>query len=196
MTALKLSPSIHHRMEALFQQQMWLWGQDIRAPQGNLLKAYGFMYASGAVANALKSDKGHHSSRYAYTMSESAPLQLVLWSFGLALSDGETTLFTERYRLRWRVLSANLPADLSQLKALPSTQALRQVMEPLLWERVYKLWHAWCTTVADYEDWVLQSQGLYWRAQSLSTRPRGIGRKALAEGTVAQAWRSLAQQLE
>lgn len=195
MTALKLAPSIHHRMEALFQQQMWLWGQDIRAPQGNLLKAYGFAYASGAQATALKQDKGHHSSRYTFTVSNAEPFYLFLWSFGLALSDGQQTLFTERHRLSWRVLCTALPAEVSQLKALPSTLTLNQASHHIQKAHLHKLWRSWCALVADYEDWVLSSQGLHWRAQSLSTRPRGIGRKVLVEGTIAQSWRTLALAL-
>ena len=51
-------------LESLFQQQMWLWGQDIRAPQGNLLKAYGFDYRSGKDAELASGSRGHHSSTF------------------------------------------------------------------------------------------------------------------------------------
>ena len=76
-----LAPALRKQMEPLYQQQMWLWGQDIRAPQGNLLKAYGFTYVSGQKSAGPGRSRGHHSSLYTYTDMESVePLTLSLLS--------------------------------------------------------------------------------------------------------------------
>lgn len=186
----------NYALEALFQQQMWLWGQDIRAPQGNLLKAYGFDYRSGKDAELKSKVRGHHSSCYCYDCAkQNTDFEMRLWSFGMALISQDIRVFTERHRLRWQVLSAELPRDFSQLKALPATKPLRHVLSETQRQRFQRVLRQWCVVLAEYEDWVIQTQGLAWRAQTLASRPGSVRRKALRSGPVATQWRALAEQL-
>lgn len=186
----------NYALEALFQQQMWLWGQDIRAPQGNLLKAYGFDYRSGKDAELKSKVRGHHSSCYCYDCAkQNTHFEMRLWSFGLALMAQDIRVFTERHRLRWQVLTTELPRDFSQLKALPSTASLREAFNPGQQERFQHVLRQWCLLLARYEAWVLQTQGLAWRAHALASRPGSISRRALALGSVEKQWLDVVAQI-
>lgn len=183
-------------LESLFQQQMWLWGQDIRAPQGNLLKAYGFDYRSGKDAELASGSRGHHSSCYCYGCEkQNTHFEMRLWSFGLALVTQDIRVFTERHRLRWQVLTTDMPRELSQLKALPSTHSLRDALSEHQQQSFQDVLRQWCLLLARYEAWVLQTQGLAWRAQALASRPGSISRRALASGTVEKQWLDVAAQI-
>lgn len=188
-----LAPALRRHMERLYQQQMWVWGQDIRAPQGNLLKAYGFAYVSGQKAAGVERSSGHHSSLYTYTSTDHIePLSLSLLSFGMGLSYQHLHLFTERYRLRWKQLAHHLPAEFSQLKHLPESHHLTREIDLRTRETAYRALQLGACVIRDYEQWVLQTQGEIWRILSLKKRPERSSTKA---HQMAHAWDHLALQL-
>src|SRR5689334_2275112 len=84
------------RGAALFHQQMWCWGCDIRRPEGNLLLMYGF--------ERERPPEGVHgsSSYFLHTPTERG---IRLWGFGLFFTQqGQGSLFLQRYGFapRWR----------------------------------------------------------------------------------------------
>ncbi|HMP17089.1 MAG TPA: hypothetical protein PKD72_08715, partial [Gemmatales bacterium] len=87
----------------LFDQQMWLWGQDIRHPESNALLRYGFQRHPSPDPRKAGS---------AYTWQDDRT-HFVLWSFGLFAGQAHLGgLFLKRFQFAPRL------SDDSQLKTI------------------------------------------------------------------------------
>lgn len=132
---LAWSGQTRKQFEALFAQSMWCLGQDILAPEGNLLVAYGLNKSKAADAPPKTASQYHQGV-------------LKLWAFGLAWEE----LFISRHRPRPSRLSEKLPADpLWESSQLPATywpdgteaiQMRAQLVGVCHWMATYETWLA------------------------------------------------------
>ena len=83
------------RGRTLMHQQCWLWGQDVRHFDGNLLLKFGFeRFRPPADITA--------STQYSLSLSES--LMVRLWGFGFAYGTREEQVYINRYDFRPRLM--------------------------------------------------------------------------------------------
>lgn len=64
----------------LFNQQLWLWGQDIRRPEGNALLTYGF--------ERIRPPEGLRAGN-TYRLVQTDGTRIFLWGFGLVYHRAE-----------------------------------------------------------------------------------------------------------
>lgn len=161
---LLMRPAVRKRGEALYRQQMWCWGQDIRHPDGNLLLAYGFQRQRKVPA------RQGGSSEYLLLRKG---VQLRLWSFGLTLTGGETLVLL-RHAFRPKLLLAPLSADLWKTTQLPP---MRSAQTPAEAARLRSLLQTGCELMGEYEAWVATNQPASYRVQCFlcwPERPRQV----------------------
>lgn len=167
---------------ALLNQQFWLWGQDIRRPEGNVLLAHGFRRA-----RPPEGVKGSPS----YALDLGGDRSLVLWGFGLFLGDRALGgIYVSRFRLApLLILDAEPPAGVwspSQLppRRPPADAAERAVAWTLLGDAVRWL--------AAYERWVQATYGVAHRQGLL----HGWGRAVCPVERMPMTWSRLACRTE
>lgn len=161
----------------LLNQQMWLFGCDVRRKQGNLLLDYGFERT-----RPPEGVKG--SSRYARQMPNGD--FLVLWGFGLYLeSTCGQGLFLKRYEFSPRLMVR--PEQAWNLVGLPQSKPPKCMQEcgasRILMQKA-------CQWLAEYETWALKTAGLAYRKINLD----GWSLKTVRQPQeIAGAWNELAQ---
>ena len=133
-------------------QQCWLWGRDIRRPEGNLLIAHGF----SRVAN----DQGI-GRRYS---RDDGRARLHLWGFGAAwVPKARAGAFVGRYGFAPMLISAVPPYALAfddLVLAHPrSDSELLAASQSLV---------ALCDWITHYERWVADAAGGAYRKAALS----------------------------
>lgn len=177
-----LPAHLQQRGAELLHLQCWLWGCDIRRPEGNLLLDYGFSRQRPPAGAAGSS---------AYLWTAGSGTIIVLWGFGAFCGspvNGGVYLrryeFDPRYvpridtrRLPWlpdQVHTAVIPPD-------PDVQLrLRQQFTGLL---------EW---IARYETWVRDSCGPEYRRQCTSASTKHAFRIPVER--LVEEWQQLAQQ--
>jgi hypothetical protein len=122
-------------------QQCWLWGRDLRSPQGNLLVTHGPRRLGSRDVPG-----GGHRTRYGMTTVEGH--HVVVWSGGYALGDGSGVLCFPRLRFQPVVLEPGIaaPEDIPVVLAPPEASgpapaghlALRLVALALDWLAEYE----------------------------------------------------------
>lgn len=176
-----LPRAIRKHGAALLDQQMWLFGCDIRRPEGNALLEYGFRRIRPPQTESA-------SSRYELHLNEGKTV--LLWAFGIYYAEAESSdgLFLRRYEFSPRLMDSPGPAwkpeDLPPLR-LPASEAENCRMRALL-QNVLR----W---LADYERWALERLGVPYRAACLAAWPKRV---TLTPEETPQAWRTLAQACE
>lgn len=124
--------------------QCWLWGQDIRYPDGNLLLAYGL--------ERCQWENGGHATYY---RGGDGTLTAVLWSGGMLLSDAKSTVQISRHGLDPRLsVGQGGPAD--PRAAGQGTEAVPLALDDPRAARAFR----W---MCDYEAWV-EREANGWRA--------------------------------
>lgn len=152
--------------ERLMQQQFWLWGCDVRRPEGNLLALHGF--AKG------RPPEDAHCTTSRYTRTVDGDIDLALWGFGLvAQRAGHGALFLPRLSLRPRCGTCGAPldgrwdphdfGDFHRPAAPCDHRRVRLLLADLL---------GWLAT---YERFVIQEAGLAFRAASIAAWKRPSG---------------------
>jgi hypothetical protein len=176
------SDSIRRRGEALLHQQCWLWGCDIRRPEGNALLAYGFK-RQRPPADARGSS--------AYLLACASDSVVVLWGFGLFYGDPTDGVFLGRYGF------APAPARLRDLARLPWSPAqIAPAAAPARPEAHGDLQTqlvAALRWIAGYESWVLATLGAAYRQHCLAEWPAGPFR--IPAERMADEWQILATTL-
>ena len=138
----------------LLNQQMWLFGCDVRREQGNLLLEYGFERTRPPA-----DVKG--SSCYSMRLPNND--LLVLWGFGLYLeSTCGQGLFLKRYEFSPRLMVR--PEQAWNLVGLPQSKPPKCMQEC---EASRVLMQKACQWLAEYEAWTLETAGLAYRKISL-----------------------------
>jgi hypothetical protein len=109
--ALHFPSEVRRRGTLLLNQQFWLWGQDIRRSDGNLLLEHGFV-AERPVAGVRGSTR--------YQLALGGGRVVVLWGFGFFYGDplvGE--LYLGRFRLSPRLGGSEPPRGVWEPSRLP-----------------------------------------------------------------------------
>lgn len=143
--------ALRRRARILLNQQCWLWGQDIRRPEGNALIEYGF-----ARTRPPEGQKG--SNTYLLRRPDGTAL---LWAFGFFYHRaGEGGVFLPRFAGTPRLARfAGLPGAVwsaTQLDCRPP----RGVWQ---WSRARQLFVPALRWLAEYERWVRAARGLGYR---------------------------------
>ena len=164
-----LSNTIARRGKALLHQQCWLWGQDIKRIEGNLLLVHGF-------ERLRPPDNLSGSSQY--TLSLPGNLNVRLWGFGIYFG-AENGIFLNRFEFIPR--EARM-ADLWQARemtGLPRAKNFSLLAQILRW-------------IGDYEAWVLRTLGAEYRSCLCGFQ----GGNATRPEQIPGAWRELALLVE
>jgi len=165
-----LSNAIARRGKALLHQQCWLWGQDIKRLEGNLLLVHGF--------ERLRPPDGVSGSSQ-YTLALPGNQSIRLWGFGIYFG-AESGVFLNRFEFIPR--EARM-ADLWQARemtGLPRAKSLTVLSQILRW-------------IGDYEAWVLSTLGVEYRKSCLCGFQDG---NATRPDQIPEAWRALALLVE
>jgi len=160
------------RLQPLFHQQCWCWGEDIRRSEGNLLLGRGFTR-----------ERGGRASRY--HLAE-AGLCITLWGFGATVGTMERGgIFIDRLSLRLKLGPATPPETWSAAALLgyhyPRTHGDL--------EHALALFARFAAWVADYEEWVPTVTHPCYRVEVLSRWDDAVVR---AEA-MAATWRRAAE---
>lgn len=170
-----LPPRVRDQGAKLLNQQFWLWGQDVRRGEGNLLREFGFAH--------LRPPPGTQGS-HAYFLGED---RLALWGFGLvARWEDASEIYLGRFRFEPRFRAGDrrladtfLPTQLAPLVS-PRGEAE--------WEAALAAVAATPRWIAAYERWVLPRAGAEYRAACLARWKR----TASAADEIAPGWDELA----
>ena len=170
-----------NQLKELLHQQMWLFGQDILCPEGNLLYHYQFTHNRA---------NDHGSSMYTRLDEDK---QIVLWGWGVWFGKPKLgAIFVNRYKAIPRF------SDVATL----SEAIYREVSLPHITHRVDNeaqaqamclLWTELLQWLAAYEAWVLEKFGLAWRQTALQPFPHAVTQMADVD-RLANQWQSLAEQ--
>jgi len=169
--------ALQRRGMALLNQQCWLWGQDIKRAEGNLLLLHGF--------ERLRAPAGQSgSSQYTLRVGVAGengleePLQVRLWGFGVYFGR-ERGIFVNRFEFMPR--AAEL-ADLWQGREMTQLRRARDLalLPPAL---------RW---IASYEAWARDDFGVAYRRACLRDWEAAVG----DPGSITVAWRELASDVE
>ena len=174
-----LSPAIRRQAEPLYTQQMWVLGQDVRYPEGNLLLDYGFQKQ-----RFVPLGQGG-SSQYTLILPDAT---LNLWSFGFTLSYQEHSLLLKRYTFRPRLLKKALPQKIWKSIQLPPSRVPQQSDA----ENVSKMLAMCCEFFGQYEAWLQQRMPANYRAQCIQRWPK---RAVMNAEQMSPTWLDLAQML-
>ena len=138
----QLSYSLLKAGSRLLHQQCWMWGQDVRRPEGNLLLEYGFQ-------RQRPPEGVCGSSQYTYPLDSSFCIRL--WGFGLYYGN-EVGIYLNRYSF---VPRRALLKDCWQgeaMSGLPRETDLHLLPEILRW-------------LASYEEWIKQHTSAQYQTQ-------------------------------
>lgn len=177
---LILPAALKKQALALYNQQMWSWGQDVRHPDGNLLLRYGFTHRRHVP------DKQGGSSEYLLTRDG---LQLRLWSFGLTLRGFETLVLV-RHAFRPRILVGPLAEEIWKTTQLPKTRPVQGFEEVC---STLGLLQSVCHMMGDYELWLGERLPATYRQQCFQRwpqRPREFVRES------GRQWHQIAAALQ
>jgi hypothetical protein len=179
-----LSAADVRTVEALFDQQMWCWGCDVRRGEGNLLLEYG--------GDRLPAPEPRLRSAYCFTLCPSC--RLTLWGWGMWIASepiGSLFIRRARFAASWCAVAHLAPGawcerDLAPLlaNAQPAGEcALRLLQSAVTW-------------IADYEAWIAAQVGSAYRISIVDAYPQRRHCKDIipADG-IAEAWRRLDNRL-
>jgi hypothetical protein len=146
-STLGLPSALLKQGRALLHQQCWLWGQDVRRTQGNILIQYGFdrirppHTVCGSNQYTLRFEKGR---------------QIRLWGFGMFYGTRERGIYINRFEFLPRLARMRgdvwQPDEMNESKFLSGTFMLRAALR-------------W---IAEYEEWVLRVYGATYRNSCLA----------------------------
>lgn len=181
--ALRLPLTFYRKGAALFDQQMWFWGCDVRREAGNLLLEYGCIKRPSPVP--------HYRSAYTYWLNDESAL--TLWGWGVWLSQVNTgSLFLSR--ARFRVHSSEtvmlLPEAGCEKELPPHVDALHDQTSLHLLDKALR----W---IAQYETWAneqLPPQDRQQQAEHWPQRRRFQG--GVDPNSLAQHWLALLEHVQ
>lgn len=179
---LTLPPRLKQRGAELMHFQCWLWGCDIRRPEGNLLLEYGFSRQRPPAGAAGSS---------AYLASCAPDTVVVLWGFGAFYGDPtQGGVYLKRYEFSpvfvTRLTPQRLPWLPDQIRpsALPDEPGIRQQM--------HRQFVALLEWIAHYEMWVRETCGLDYRRQCTAESTKPAFRIPVER--LVEEWQQLAQR--
>lgn len=180
--AVYLPATVRRRGTSLLNQQFWLWGQDIRRQESNLLLRHGF--------ERMKPPDDVQGSR-CYTVRLDARRTVALWGFGLFYGDqAHGGLYLSRFRLLpLLAASADAPVGVWTPSHLPSFTIPATSNE---WAKARPLLVAALRWISGYESRIFNEMGPAYRQRCLAGWPRAV--RAADES--AALWLRLAQHCD
>ncbi|MEZ4515762.1 MAG: hypothetical protein R3C44_02615 [Chloroflexota bacterium] len=168
-------------LRPLLHQQMWLFGQDIMCPYGNLLYRHRFTHQRAETRGGSM-----------YTRQD-GNRQITLWGWGIWFGQEEVgAIYVNRYKARPHFTtkpsltrSIHRPEDLPPLAHRLGSEAEVEAMRGL-WCRLL-LW------LARYEAWVLTEWGPGWRRTALKPFPHAHTKPDEID-QLPDRWRALAEK--
>lgn len=149
------------RFAATFNLQMWCFGCDIRRPEGNLLRSYGFM-------RYKPPSNTYGSSHYILELGNSTKLHLL--GFAMALEDADCGLLLRRYERSPRVFRHQLiTPGLHRPQQLPHTVSPRDESEQ---REAASLLGRLARELSRYEKFVERTTSTSFQQLRLSSAPR------------------------
>lgn len=167
---MRLPFALGKRGSALLNQQCWLWGQDVRRAEGNLLLELGF-------ERQRPPDGQQGCTQYTRVC---AGAELRLWGFGFYYRDGDSGLYLNRY--------AFTPQHATLHEAVWTAGAVP--VQPTAVE--CGTMAAAVRAVAALEQQTQQAVGLPYRLHCLF----GWNKRALPPAELVPAWLALARDME
>ncbi len=166
----------------LLHLQCWLWGCDIRRPEGNLLLEYGFSRQRPPAGAAGSS---------AYLWKAEPDIAIVLWGFGAFCgSPVNGGVYLRRYEFAPRYVPR---IEMRRLPWLPDqVRAAVIPAEPDVQRQMGQQFTSLLEWIARYETWVLESCGLEYRRQCVSESTKHTFR--IPVDRLVEEWQQLAQQ--
>ena len=172
------------RGKALLHQQCFIWGQDVRREEGNLLIAYGCtQYRAPGKPGGT-----------AYIRRERCGAVAGLWGFGIfygypaplprAASANDVpagAIFIARFDFDPLAATATAPEHAHHPDDLGLAQTDRSLLH-------FRLLAAACRWISRYERWVMRYAGEQYRRGSMA----GLIPRGFTERTLATAWQSQA----
>lgn len=155
--------------QRLLSQQCWLWGQDVKRAEGNLLIAFGF-------ERQPPPDKVSGSTQYTHFLSPE--FRIRLWGFGMYFG-GEQGIYINRYEFVARhaqFVDGWQAAE--SMSFLPRGGDLHLLMQAMVW-------------IAAYESWVVKTVGVSYRKRVL----HGWRDAACKAVDIPERWRQLSYDL-
>ncbi len=165
----QLPSSLQKRGKVLLNQQCWLWGQDVRRPEGNLLLERGF--------ERLRPPEEAGGATQ-YTLFLTNDLRVRLWGFGMYFG-GVQGVYVNRYEFVPR--SASFAYEWQTAETMGSFHRCSEA-------NFLAMAADW---IADYESWVLKVAGVLHREKALS----GWKNHCSTARGISKLWRSLAREL-
>jgi hypothetical protein len=165
----RLSTSIRQSGRALLNQQCWLWGQDIKRAEGNLLLQHGFQ--------RLRPAPGQSGSSQ-YTLQLGDTLHVRLWGFGMYFGR-EQGIFLNRFECIPRRAELSDLWQAQEMTQLPRAIDLSLLPAALRW-------------ITGYEQWVLTTCGASYRSTCLRGWEAAVGTPHL----LPTLWQQLAEDVQ
>jgi len=172
---------------ALFDFQMWCWGQDVHHERGNLLLAGGL--------ERVRPPVGEDGSTLYRALLPSGD-ELLLWGFALVCTGAATpALLLKRHSFTLRAVEpARLPLPLWRPTQLPRGNLVRDPQTVQLFSARFRAAAAW---IAAYERGVVATVGAEWRHECARRRPRAVRHRVpAAPERLAEAWDGLAASID
>ena len=172
-------PNTTRQAACLLNQQIWCWGRDVEYSGGNLLLRHGFQRIEKPVGSNAAS---------LYRLELSPTSRVILRGFGVFCGDDRWGgLFLRRFGF---VPQLTTETELS--RPLWSAEDLPPLASPHADQVPYCRWLLLTLIdwIRDYEDWIVEREGIAYRAATLLDWNAKNG-TVLPEG-MASAWRMLA----
>lgn len=178
---LPLPARVRQRGAELLHLQCWLWGCDIRRTEGNLLLEYGFSRQRPSAGSAGSS---------AYLLSTEPDAAIVLWGFGAFCGNpADGGIYLKRYEFAPLYIPT---LDTQRLPWLPD-QVRPATLPPS--SHVHQRMRSYFVTllewIARYEMWVLETCGLAYRRQCVSSWTKQTPHVQVER--LVEKWQQLAQ---
>lgn len=181
---MKLSSPLRREITRLMAQQFWLFGYDIRRPEGNLLMTFGF--------DRCKAPPDSRLSTSRYTKSLATGETVTLWGFGLCWSDpqiGDISISRHHFRPVVRE-HREQPDDIWDPRDL---QGFRKPKSDADTGRCQLLMMKVVAWMADYEAAVLAHAGAVYREQAIRAWKKPYGTAVELAGMWEQCGRDLSR---
>jgi hypothetical protein len=179
-SALPLPMEMRKLREALFEQQMWCWGCDVRREAGNLLLTYGMQ--------KHPAPEPRYHSAYSCTLETSGTLMLWGWGLWVAIRDcGTAFISRSNFRVCYSDAVELRPAAWCEAHLPPFDTKSGQGDSACLLATTFR----W---IANYEGWVACLAEPDYRERTMVAWPhRRRYRGGIPAREISSHWMHLAQ---
>ena len=166
---------------ALFNQQMWCWGYDIRRASGNLLIQYGFVRLPAPP---------RVQSTSSYQLKNEDGFTLTLWGFGMHLNLGtQTGMFIRRSEfVPLPTPSTFDPSTVFSAQEIPPFNGPQNCDDAMT---LRSMLMTAIERIAEYEQWVIDTVGSSYRNEAVAHWPQRRKYGTMDGTEMAAQWQKL-----